>query len=118
MRPLTGDEVALLDALLRHPFDGAEELRAQVRHVSATPGCTCGCGTLDLHVPDDAPRSPAESPVPVEGTVVGTGGEPIGGILLFAHDGRLSCLEVYPLGDDPLPLPGPEQVRWGPASSV
>jgi hypothetical protein len=114
VRPLTRNELALLDALLRHPFDGVEELRAQVRDVSATPGCTCGCGTLDLHVPDTAPRSSAESPVPLEGTVVGAGGEPVGGILLFAHDGRLSCLEVYSFADDPLPMPGPEQVRWDP----
>lgn len=84
----------------------------QARQVSASPGCTCGCGTIDLHVPDDGPPSSASSPVPVEGTVVGAGGEPIGGLLLFVDDGRLSSLEVYSLVDDPLPMPLPERVQW------
>jgi hypothetical protein len=111
VRPLTGNERALLDALLRHEFPGVNELRVQARQTSASPGCTCGCGTLDLHVPDTAPRSSASSPVPVEGTVVGADGEPIGGLLLFVEDGRLSSLEVYSLVDDPLPMPLRERVR-------
>jgi len=67
---------------------------------------------LDLHVPDTVPRSSSGSPVPVVGTVVDADGEPIGGLLLFVDDGRLSGLEVYSLADDPLPMPLPEQVRW------
>ncbi len=92
------------------------KLRVQARQVSASPGCTCGCGTLDLHVPDTVPRSAASGPVPVEGTVVGADGEPIGGLLLFVEDGRLSSLEVYSLVDYPLPMPLPERVRWQTAS--
>jgi hypothetical protein len=111
-RPLASSEVALLDALLRHEFEGVDELRVQTRQVSASPGCTCGCGTLDLHVPDTVPRSSSCSPVPVVGTVVDADGDPIGGLLLFVDDGRLSGLEVYSFADDPLPMPLPEQVRW------
>ncbi|MGY1639494.1 hypothetical protein ACI78V_22840 [Geodermatophilus sp. SYSU D00742] len=111
-RPLTSSERALLDALLGHAFDGVEQLRVQARRVTASPGCTCGCGTLDLHVPDTVPLSPATGPVPVEGTVVGADGEPVGGVLLVVDGGRLSCLEVYPLGSEPLPLPDPLRVRW------
>ena len=106
------NEREVLDALLSHVFLGVDELRAQARQASASPGCTCGCGTIDLHVPDDSPRSSASSPVPVEGTVVGADGEPIGGLLLFVEDGRLSSLEVYSLVDDPLPMPLRERVRW------
>jgi hypothetical protein len=112
VRPLTSNEVTLLDALLRHEFSGVDELRVQAGQVRASPGCTCGCGTLNLHVPDTAPRSGAGNPVPVEGTVVDADGEPIGGLLLFVDDGRLSGLEVYSLVDDPLPMPLPERVRW------
>jgi hypothetical protein len=112
VRPLTGSELALLTAFLRHEFPGVDELRVQARQTSASPGCACGCGTLDLHVPDTVPRSSASSPVPVEGTIVGTNGESIGGLLLFVHDGRLSSLEVYSLVDDPLPMPLPAHVRW------
>ena len=112
VRPLTSRELELLDALLRHEFPGVHELRVQARRTSASPGCTCGCGTLALHVPDTAPRSSASNPVPVEGTVVDAAGEPIGGLLLFLDDGRLSGLEVYSLVDDPLPLPSSDRVRW------
>ncbi len=50
--------------------------------------------------------------MPVVGTVVDADGEPIGGLLLFVDDGRLSGLEVYSIADDPLPVPLPERVRW------
>ena len=109
-RALTDDEQDLLAACLSADFDGVEALRAQARQALASPGCTFGCGTIDLHVPH-APRSSASSPLPVEGEVVGPGGEPIGGLLVFLDDGRLAGLEVYSFGD-PLPLPPADQVRW------
>ncbi|WP_209313924.1 hypothetical protein [Blastococcus sp. TF02A-35] len=89
-----------------------EELRAQAPDATASPGCGCGCGTVGLHVPDGLPASTAESPVPVEGTVVGPRDEPVGGLLLFVEHGRLAGLEVYPLDDEPLPLPRVDRVRW------
>lgn len=110
-RPLTPDERALLDGLLAHDFPGVEALRQQAPHATASPGCDCGCGTVDLDVPPSLPRSAAESPVPAEGSVVDASGEPVGGLLLFLDDGRLSSLEVHAY-DDPLPLPRLERVRW------
>jgi hypothetical protein len=109
-RPLTPTERSLLDALLDHEFDGVAELRAQARHATASTGCECGCVTIDLHVPGHLPASSAASPAPVEGTVVDAAGEPIGGVLLFVHEGRLSGLEVYSF-DEPLPFWAPERVR-------
>ncbi len=111
VRPLTRNERALLDAFLRHEFDGVKELRVQARQVTASPRCTCGCGTINLHVAGTAPNSSSSRPVPAEGTVVGADGEPIGGLLLFVDDGGLAGLEVYSY-DDPLPMPALEQVRW------
>lgn len=109
--PETGHE--LLDALLRHDFEGVEGLRAQSASVQARSGCTCGCGTLDLVVGDlDAPQSSASSPVPVEGEVYDERGEPVGGLLLFVHDGHLSSLEVYSYGQESLPLPPLDRVTW------
>jgi hypothetical protein len=110
VRPLTSDERALLDALLRHEFVGVGALRVQARQVQASPGCTCGCGSIDLHVPHTTPRSSAGSPVSM-GEVVGADGQLVGGLLLFLEDGRLAGLEVYSY-DDPLPMPRPDQVRW------
>ncbi len=111
LRPLTSNERALLDGFLRQEFEGVEALRVRAGEVLASPGCTCGCGTIDLHVPPGTPRSSARSPLLVEGELVGADGVPIGGLLLFLDDGRLAGLEVYSF-DDPLPLPLAEQVRW------
>jgi hypothetical protein len=112
VRSLTDNERELIEAFLRADFPGVGELRAQARHASASPGCTCGCGTINLHIPDDSPRSSASNPAPVEGAVVDADGETIGGLLLFVAAGRLSGLEVYSLVDDPLPMPLRERVRW------
>ena len=114
-RPLSADERRLLAAWLATEFPGAAELRAQLPAVTASRGCSCGCGTITRHVPSGAPASPAESPVPVEGTVYDGTGTAVGGLLLFVHDGLLSELEVYPLDDAPLALPPPERVTWSPA---
>jgi hypothetical protein len=108
-RPLTTTERALLDALLDDEFDGVAELRAQARRATASTGCECGCVTIDLHVPDDVPVSAAGT-APVEGTVVDASGEPIGGVLLFVEQGRLSGLEVHSL-DEPLRFSVPLRVR-------
>jgi hypothetical protein len=56
-RPLTRPERVLLDAFLAHELPGVGELRAQARATTATRGCTCGCGTIDLHVPVTGARS-------------------------------------------------------------
>lgn len=111
LRPLTSNERAVLDRFLVQNFDGVEALRLQARHVLASPGCTCGCGTINLHVPHDAPKSSSGSHLPIEGELLGADGEPIGGLLLFLDDGRLAGLEVHSF-DDPLPLPLADQVRW------
>jgi hypothetical protein len=111
-RPLTPDARALLHALLAHDFPGAAELRAQVDRATATPGCRCGCGTLDLQVPGDVPTASSGGAAPVEGTVRGPDGAPVGNVLLFVEGGALSRLDVTSHGD-PLPLPSPEQVTWG-----
>ena len=100
-RPLTRTERSLLDSLLDREFEGVAELRAQVEQATASSGCECGCGMIDLHVPTGLPVSSA-GPVPVEGTVLDGSGEPIGGVLLFVEHGRLAGLEIY-CDDEPLP---------------
>jgi len=111
-RPLTGTERALLDALLAHDFTGAAVLRTQVDAATATTGCTCGCGTIDLYVAASAPNAGVAGPAPVEGTVRGPDGRPTGGVLLFVEDGRLGRLDITSHGD-PLPVPDPARVTWG-----
>ena len=68
-RPLQPVERALLDAFLAVDFRGVEALRAQAPGTTATSGCSCECGSLNLFPDPGAPRSTAASPVPVEGPV-------------------------------------------------
>ncbi len=110
-RPLDPNEQVLLDGLLSLDFDGVAALRAQARDVRVAPGCTCGCGSLDLFVAATSSLSTAPSPIPAEAAVLDDAGEEIGGLLLFLDAGRLSYMEVYSYFD-PLPLPLVEHVRW------
>lgn len=112
-RPLDRNERALLDGLLALDFDGVAALREQARDVRAAPGCTCGCGSLDLFVAATSSPSMAASPIPGEAAVLDDAGEEIGGLLLFLDAGRLSYMEVYSYFD-PLPLPLVERIRWSP----
>ena len=112
-RALSRTERSLLASLLDHEFEGVAELRAQVKHATASSGCECGCGMIDLHVPEHLPVSSAAGPVPLEGTVVDAGGAPIGGVLLFVEHGRLAGLEIYS-DDEPLPFWVSERVRVQP----
>ena len=111
-RPVSGEESRLLDDLLAHDFRGVAPLRVQARTVLAAKGCECGCGTVDL-VPQgsDLPRSDADSPVPVEGSVLNLDGEEIGGLLLFIRDGLLATFEIFSY-DKPMAMPRPDMVRW------
>lgn len=103
-RPLTANEQALVDALLTPEFPGAEALREQAKALLARPGCTCGCGTIDLLPQGDPPRSTTTNPAPSEGRVRNATGEDVGGLLLFIRHGLLESLEIYS-HDEPLPLP-------------
>ena len=108
-RALEPNEVALLDALTSLEFDGATELRAQIAAAEARPGCECGCGTIALRVDEESAPRANVSRQPVRGEAE-VEADPPGGLILFAKDGYLSCLEVYSYGD-PLPLPTPAEIR-------
>ena len=100
----------MLAALLAHDFPGVQALRGQSRTVLASRGCTCGCGTIDLHVPVPGMPAAVRSRVPVEAAVLAADGSPAGGVLLFVDEGVLSGLEVYSFGEAPLAMPAPDLV--------
>ena len=108
-RPLTDDEAGVLAALLAVDFPGVQALREQARAALASPGCDCGCGTIDLH-PVGGPSADVQEHVPVEGTVVGSDGEPEGVVLLLVRQGRLLSLEVAGFVDEPLAMPSPDRL--------
>ncbi len=99
----------LLNALLSRDFPGVIALRDQLDQLATAPGCTCGCGSVDLIPRIGATPSDAVSPAPTEGIVLDHSGSEIGGLLLFLKGGRLSHLEVYS-EDEPIPLKDPSFV--------
>lgn len=102
-------------ALLVQDFPGADELRAQVPSAVVTRRCGCGCATVDLHV-GSGPRAlaaPVRDGVLISASVRGRGD----GVLLLVEKGRLSCLEVYSIEDEPAPLPRPEDLVIDPLNS-
>lgn len=111
-RPLTTNERELLELLTAQDFPGAEQLRSQVDHARGQAGCGCGCGTINLAVDKrivakaELTRQPARG----EAEVIDSSGQSIGGLILFAREGYLSCLEVYTSGDA-APLPTPAEIR-------
>ncbi|WP_103348581.1 hypothetical protein [Amycolatopsis sp. CA-128772] len=107
-RPLTPNERSALDTLLAADFPGAAELRAQAATARVTGRCGCGCPTIDLAVAEAAPRAALTSSVAVEADAPDGGG-----LIVFAAEGRLSCLEYWFTADEtPAAFPPPEQIAW------
>ena len=74
-------------------------------------GCSCGCGTIDLVVPADAPATGLPDGPAAEADLNDAAGEPVGGVLLFVRGGFVDRLEVYSYFD-PLPMPPPERLVY------
>ncbi|MFG2093723.1 hypothetical protein [Streptomyces sp. NPDC048612] len=87
---------AIIEALLRPGVEGREELLRQLPHTTVGRRCGCGCATVDLVV-DRSAALPASvgNEVVASASFPVDGGIPAAGVLLFATDGYLSCLEVY-----------------------
>lgn len=99
-RPLTSREREVLEALLATEFRGASTLRGQLESVLATPGCGCGCESIDLQVAAPGERAVGTDAMPVSATFETPEGRS-GGVLLFVDDGQLASLEVYAYDDPP-----------------
>jgi len=98
-RPLTAEERALLEALLRHP-GSKPELTEQAKTVQVDATCSCGCPSVFLAVDDGAPPaiySDADSPlgagaVQLRASVGESGGPEV---ILHVLEGRMAELEIW-----------------------
>lgn len=105
-RPLRRRERETLEVLLAVDVPGVEALRAQLPGTVVTRRCSCGCPSVELEPPADAPLAAVATTVPVEAIGLGAYGEAEAMVLLFVHDGRLSYLEYAPLEErTPTKLP-------------
>jgi hypothetical protein len=97
-RQLTPAEGAVLALLLSVEFPGVDALRVQAGSATVVGGCNCGCPSIAIAVPDNAPLALGLTSrlAPAEGVVSPQGHDVPGEIILFVDDGRLSYLEyVY-----------------------
>jgi hypothetical protein len=95
-RPLTSEELALLNWLLEHGLPEARTFAPQVENIRATPWCDCGCPSISLHVEEGVPLGEC-SYSPISDVVAKTPDGKKIGVLLFQKHGKLSTLEVYSL---------------------
>jgi hypothetical protein len=108
-RALAADEIALLRALLEK--GDHEEFLPQLEVACVTGGCSCGCPTVGIAVPENtavrtaAPKILVDVLGDVEGRMVG--------VLVFQAGGMLSELEVYDICgvDGKFGLPAIESIR-------
>jgi hypothetical protein len=102
-RALTGQERAVLDALLGADFPGVEALREQAQGVQVVGRCDCGCPTVYFVRGDDPQVLVAEG-----ATHKGQD------VLLFVANGDLASMESVWTTDGPpraFPSPGVLRVR-------
>jgi hypothetical protein len=93
-RELTGNEIAILEALLGGPVPGRDELRV-------VGGCGCGCPTIHFDDQLDGIELIADAEVD------GADGDLV---LLFTANGVLTSLEYVWAGDTP-PAEWPDAAR-------
>ena len=95
-RPLTTEELALLNWVLEHGVPEAKTFAPQVENISATPWCDCGCPSISLHLNADTPLGTCSSNVISDFVGVTPEGKKVG-LLLFQKNGKLDLLEEYEL---------------------
>ena len=95
-RPLTSEELALLNWVLDHGLPEAKTFAPQVEKIRATQWCDCGCPSISLHVEEGLPLGTCSFRVISDVLARTPEGKKIG-VLLFQNSGRLSILEVYSL---------------------
>jgi hypothetical protein len=96
------DERALVDQLLAQPFNGRDEIVAQLRDARVIAEGTGDSRTLKFALPHkDAPHAPTAQRIPVEGMADDADGVPIT-VLLHVIDGWVTELEIYRVDGKPI----------------
>jgi hypothetical protein len=100
-RPLSADEKRVILQILDADLDGADELRQQVEGAFATRQWIAGLPSIDIIVGETSPAAPDYVRRPITRAVEDDSGSPIGFVLLWVEDGRISALEYAWVTDDP-----------------
>ncbi|MGZ4168982.1 MAG: hypothetical protein ACXVR1_17725 [Solirubrobacteraceae bacterium] len=116
-RPLTEREAQTLGFMLSAEFAGDAILREQAARAVVVERCTCGCATIDLGIPDDAPVAADAPPVPLVQTRARDMHEHPAGLLLFVRGGRLSSLEIVWYDETRMTADFPAPEIWEPPTA-
>ena len=95
-RPLTSEELELLNWLIEHGLPEAKTFAPQIEKLCATRWCNCGCPSISLHVEEGLPLGTCSFNLIADVLAETPDGKKIG-VLLFQKSGKLSILEVYSL---------------------
>jgi hypothetical protein len=98
VRALTRRESELLSLLLTEAGANGAIYLSQVGAASVVGACDCGCATVDLAVGGRRADPVLPEEIVSDGQGVDDRGNPVG-VLVFARDGLLSCLEIYSQSD-------------------
>ena len=105
-RPLSSEERAIAEWLLRHADSSAISFLSQLDNARVTGQCNCGCPTVHLRVAEGTPRAePQDNPI---GDALGEVNGNMVGVMLLQSGGHLTCLEIYDLSDIQHPYGLPE----------
>ncbi len=96
-RPLSPEERALGEWLLRNASPPALDFLPQLEVARVVGQCGCGCPTVDLRMPEGTP--PVELREDPIGDATGYVGEDMVGVMFLQRGGYLRCLEIYDLSD-------------------
>ena len=108
-RPLTDEELELIEALLGAARSGAGRFLGQIEDAEVVGRCVCGCPSIDLAVKK---ASRDGRPVPlVMADAESPEGMPVS-VILWVSNGRLSGLEVHTWdGERRVRLPRPDTLQ-------
>ncbi|MEQ4210322.1 hypothetical protein [Actinopolymorpha sp. B9G3] len=112
-RALTDDERAVMERMLSVDVPGARELRSQLGRVEVVSRWAEGSISVNLElVGDAAPAAVPDGPLPVDAWAYDEFGAPIGTVLVWVRNGRLSALEFGWVTDEPpTTWPAVERIR-------
>jgi hypothetical protein len=109
-RPLSSEEVALLEWLIDHGRPDASKYRFQIPLLRVVSKCGCGCPSIDLAIGCTSHKTGA-SHIIADGEATSPEGAFVG-VILHVREGEISELEVYSITgqESRFGLPKPETI--------
>ena len=115
-RPLSSEELALLEWLIDHGRPDASKYRSQIPRLRVVSRCGCGCPSIDVAIGSTSHKTGA-SHIIADGEATSAEGALVG-VILHVREGEISELELYSITgqETRFSLPKPETITLWPES--